>query len=61
VRDLARKSFRGDDEVSGEVRAMAGTGDKQPEWPEKVGNAIGTVVAALILLDLLYAPVTHFM
>jgi hypothetical protein len=40
-----------------EVRAMALADGKTPE---KVGNAIGTVIAALIVADLLYALLTHF-
>jgi hypothetical protein len=39
---------------------MAVANDKQSEWPEKVGNAIGTVIAALIVLDLLYAPLARY-
>jgi hypothetical protein len=39
---------------------MAVANDKQPEWPEKAGNVIGIVISAVIVLDLLYALVTHF-
>ena len=39
---------------------MAVSNDKHPEWPEQVGNAIGIVISAVIVMDLLYALLTHF-